>query len=71
MIAVRRWITHPSLALGSTLVAGLVELLALTRSRVRVAVRPAGRRAAPSRRRPLSEGGASTLAPGAPAQPKR
>jgi hypothetical protein len=29
----RRWITHPALALGGTLAWGLVEMLALARSR--------------------------------------
>lgn len=31
---VRRWITHPALALGGSLLWGVVELLALARSRV-------------------------------------
>ncbi len=31
---VRRWITHPTLALGGSLLWGVVELLALARSRV-------------------------------------
>lgn len=30
---VRRWITHPSLALGSTMLWGVVEFFALIRSR--------------------------------------
>ncbi len=30
----RRWITHPALALGGSLLWGVVELLALMRSRV-------------------------------------
>jgi hypothetical protein len=33
MTAVRRWITHPGLALAATLLAGVFELLALARSR--------------------------------------
>ena len=32
--AFRRWITHPTLALGGSLLWGVVELLALARSRV-------------------------------------
>ena len=30
---IRRWIAHPSVAFGSTLLWGVVELLALARSR--------------------------------------
>jgi hypothetical protein len=33
MHPLRRWITHPGLALVATLLAGVVELLALARSR--------------------------------------
>lgn len=33
MHPVRRWITHPGLALAATLMMGLFELLALARSR--------------------------------------
>jgi hypothetical protein len=33
MTPVRRWITHPGLALAATLLAGVFELLALARSR--------------------------------------
>lgn len=33
--AIRRWITHPALALGGSLLWGVVELLALARSRVK------------------------------------
>ncbi|HEV8690997.1 MAG TPA: hypothetical protein VGQ91_11920 [Ideonella sp.] len=40
----RRWVTHPALALGGTLIGGLVELLALARSRgaawLRAAIEP-------------------------------
>jgi hypothetical protein len=32
--AFRRWITHPTLALGGSLLWGVVELLALARSRL-------------------------------------
>lgn len=37
---VRRWITHPALALGGSLMWGLVELLALARSRVAARLLP-------------------------------
>ena len=35
-LAYRRLVTHPFLALGSTLLAGMVEVLALWRARRRV-----------------------------------
>jgi hypothetical protein len=44
MNPVRRWITHPGLAFAGTLLAGLVELLALARSRGRARLRHDGRR---------------------------
>jgi len=45
-LVVRRMITHPALALGSTVLWGVVELLALTRSRL------LGRMRLGTRRRP-------------------
>jgi hypothetical protein len=39
MHPVRRWITHPGLALAATLLVGLFELLALARSRGAARVR--------------------------------
>lgn len=38
--AFRRWITHPALALGGSLLWGVVELLALARSRVAARSQP-------------------------------
>jgi len=40
MHLVRRWTTHPALALAATLLMGLLELLALARSRGAARVRP-------------------------------
>lgn len=41
-MAMRRFITHPALALGSTLLWGAIELLALFRSRWNQSGRPHG-----------------------------
>ena len=41
-----QWVTHPALAIGATLIGGVVELLALARSRGAARLRAA---AAPAR----------------------